>query len=45
MYLYDTNYLFSHLLSCGHDDVWACLILHSVFIADFQTDFCFFAVT
>lgn len=42
MYLYDTNYLFPHLLSCGHDDVWACLILRSVFIADFQADFCFF---
>lgn len=40
MYLYDTNYLFSHLLFCGHD-VWAYLIFWSVFFADFPTDFFF----
>lgn len=40
MYLYDTNYLFSHLLFCGHD-VWAYLLFRSVFIADFPSDFSF----
>lgn len=40
MYLYDTNYLFSHLLFCGYD-VWAYLLFRCVFIADFLTDFSF----
>lgn len=41
MHLYDTNYVFSHLLFCGHD-VWAYLLLRSAFIADFPTHFGFF---
>lgn len=40
MYLYDNNYLFSHLLFCGHD-VWAYLIFRTVFIADYPTDISF----